>query len=107
MSEVDWHWNWEDPAKPRSGRFKVNILDVVKCASAYGTRGDGTYNPLHLPNADLDANDLCHIGILDLATITSKYGQTFRPATIICHSRTIIAGDHTDVCTIVTVGKFH
>jgi len=30
-----------------------------------------------LLGADIDANNLCHIGILDLVTITNDYGKTF------------------------------
>jgi ABC-type transport system substrate-binding protein len=77
LGEIDWRWYWNGTTKPRSGYFRVDILDIVKCTSAYCTRGDGAYDPLYVPGADLDNSDLCHIGILDLVTIIAKYGQTF------------------------------
>jgi len=73
--EIDFRWNWVAGAKPRDGYFKIDILDVVKCTGAYSTRGDGMYNALYLAGADLDDTDLCHIGILDLVTITGKYAM--------------------------------
>ncbi len=77
LGEIDWRWNWIGATKPRSGNFKIDILDVVKVTGAYSSRGDGVFDPLYLAGADLDGSDLCHIGILDLVTITGKYGQTF------------------------------
>jgi hypothetical protein len=77
LGEVDWRWYYTAGPKPRKGNFKIDILDVVKCTSAYSSRGDGIFNPLYLPGADIDASDLCHIGILDLVTITGKYARTF------------------------------
>jgi hypothetical protein len=77
LGEIDWRWYWNGTTQPRSGYYKIDILDVVKCTNSYCTRGDGTYNPLYMPAADVDSSDLCHIGILDVVTIVSKYGQTF------------------------------
>jgi hypothetical protein len=77
LGEIDWRWNYQGTTKPRSGNFQINILDVVKCTSVYSTRGDGPYDPMYLPGADLDASDLCHIGILDLVTVTGHYAETF------------------------------
>ncbi len=77
LGEIDWSWYWLGSSKPRRGYFKIDILDVVKCTSAYCSRGDGAYDPIYVPSADIDANDLCHIGILDLVTISGKYAQTF------------------------------
>ncbi|MBE0520576.1 hypothetical protein IBX35_06000, partial [Candidatus Bathyarchaeota archaeon] len=77
LGEIDWRWHWEGAIKPRGGNYKLSICDVVMCAIAYGTRGDGEYDSHFLPGADIDANDLCHIGILDLVTITNSYGKTF------------------------------
>jgi ABC-type transport system substrate-binding protein len=77
LGEIDWRWTYTDTIKPRSGYYKIDILDVVKCTSVYCTRGDGTYNAAYLPSADIDSSDLCHIGILDLVTITGTYGQKF------------------------------
>jgi hypothetical protein len=88
--EIDFRWNYIAGAKPRQGFFKIDILDVVKCTGAYCTRGDGVYNAVYLPGADLDDTDVCHIGILDLVTITGKYALTFgRPPT---HSFTVVCG---------------
>jgi hypothetical protein len=81
LGEVDWRWYYIGTTKPRKGNFKIDILDVVKCTGAYSSRGDGIFNPLYLPGADIDASDLCHIGILDLVTITGKYAQTFGNST--------------------------
>jgi hypothetical protein len=75
--EIDFRWNYVAGPKPRDGFFKIDILDVVKCTGAYCTRGDGVFNPVYLPGADLDDTDVCHIGILDLVTITGKYANTF------------------------------
>jgi hypothetical protein len=85
LGEVDWRWYYIGTTKPRKGNFKIDILDVVKCTGAYSSRGDGIFNPLYLPGADIDASDLCHIGILDLVTITGKYARTFGkvPTTVI------------------------
>lgn len=77
LGEIDWRWYWESGPKPRSGYFKVDILDVVKVTGAYCMEGTGVYNPLYLPGADIDGSDLGHIGILDLVSITGKYAQTF------------------------------
>jgi len=85
LGEVDWRWYWDTPGGtpgPQipgrdSGYYKIDILDVLKCTGAYCTRGDGVYDPIYMPGADLDRNDLCHIGMLDLVTITGKYAFTF------------------------------
>jgi ABC-type transport system substrate-binding protein len=77
LGEIDWRWTSMGTTYPHSGYFQINILDVVRCTAAYCSRGDGAYNSAYFPGADLDASDLCHIGILDLVTITSTYGQKF------------------------------
>jgi len=77
LGEVDWRWYWEGTTKPRNGYFRIGILDVVKCTSCYCTRGDGAYNSLYFPGADIDGTDLGHVGILDLVTITGKYAKRF------------------------------
>jgi len=85
LGEIDWRWYWDTPGGvpgwENSGRdygyYKIDILDVIFAAAAYCTRGDGVYNPDYMPGADLDATDLGHIGILDLVTITTKYGKRF------------------------------
>ncbi len=77
LGEIDWHWYWVGTTKPRSGYYKIDIFDVVKAAFAYCSRGDGAYNPKYFPGADIDPTDLCHIGIYDIVTILSTYGQTF------------------------------
>ena len=85
LGEIDWRWYYSGTVKPRKGYYKIDILDVVKCTGAYCSRGDGEYDPTYMPGADIDASDLCHVGILDLVTITGKYAETFGtpPATSI------------------------
>jgi len=80
LGETDWRWYWEaggGPGRPGrdSGYFEINIYDVVKAAASYCHRGDGLYDPLYFPGADLDPVDLCHIGIYDIVTICGKYGM--------------------------------
>jgi len=77
LGELDWRWYWEGETKPRSGYYRIDILDVVLCTGSYCQRGDGVYNPLYFPGADLDANDLCHVGILDLVIVTGNYFAKF------------------------------
>jgi len=78
LGEIDWRWYWEgSETKPRSGYYRIDILDVVLCTGSYCQRGDGEYNPLYFPGADLDANDLCHVGILDLVSTTGNYFTKF------------------------------
>ena len=77
LGEIDWRWTWTGTTYPHSGYYQINIIDVVKCTACYCQRGDGVYNPNYFPGADLDASDQCHIGILDLVTITGTYGQKF------------------------------
>jgi hypothetical protein len=76
LGEIDWRWT-KTPGTPAGGYYKIDILDVVKCTGAYSARGDGLYNSLYFPGADLDSSDLCHVGILDLVSITGKYAFTF------------------------------
>ena len=77
LGEIDWRWTWEGTVKPRGGYFSITILDVVKCTGSYCARGDGAFNPVYIPGADIDSSDLCHVGILDLVTITGKYALRF------------------------------
>lgn len=75
--EIDWRWYWQGITKPRSGNYMISIFDVVTATSSYSTRGDGTYDPRFFNGADIDTNDLCHIGIYDIVTIVAKYATTF------------------------------
>lgn len=77
LGEINWNWVWTGTTQPRSGYYRIDILDVVKCTSSYSHRGDGTYDPVYFPGADLSGSDLCHVGILSLVSITGKYYQTF------------------------------
>jgi hypothetical protein len=77
LGELDWLWYWVGSNKPRSGYYRIDILDVVLCTSHYCQRGNGVHNPMYFPAADMCAADPCHIGILDVVTITGKYGHTF------------------------------
>jgi hypothetical protein len=76
LGEIDWRWYWTGTT-PRSGYYRIDILDVVRCTGSYSHRGDGTYDPTYFPGADIDPTDLCHVGILDLVSITGKYYHTF------------------------------
>ena len=85
LGEVDWRWHWDTPGGVPgwtipgrdSGYYEIDILDVIAAAAAYCSRGDGVYDPVYMPGADLDRNDVCHIGLLDIVTITNKYGKKF------------------------------
>lgn len=77
LGEIDWRWSWEGTVKPRSGYYKIDILDVVKVTDAYCSRGDGIPPPEWNPGADIDQYDVGHIGIQDLIIVSSNYGKTF------------------------------
>jgi hypothetical protein len=87
LGEIDWRWYWDSPGgvnnhdltqtHPIHGYFRIEILDVVRATAAYCHRGDGPFDIEYFAGADMDANDLCHVGILDLVTITGKYARTF------------------------------
>jgi ABC-type transport system substrate-binding protein len=94
IGEIDWVWKWVGTTKPRSGYYKIELFDVVRASGAYCTRGDGLYNNKWFPGADIDAADLCHIGIYDLVTITGKYAKTFGTPPDSYHSWDT-AGTHT------------
>ena len=79
LGEIDWRWHWQGTTKPRSGYYVIDIFDVVLVAGAYGSRGNGPYDPMYFPGADIDSNDLCNIDIYDLVTTTARYGKTFGP----------------------------
>lgn len=71
---VDWHL-MEFIKGARD--YKLDIPDVVKCTGAYCHRGDGLYDPVYFPGADIETSDLGHVGILDHVTITGKYASQF------------------------------
>jgi len=77
LGEIDWAWTWVGTVKPRSGYFQVNLYDAVMLLRAYCSRGDGPYNPNWVPGADIDASDLCHIGLYDAVTLLTNYGRRF------------------------------
>ena len=77
LGEINWRWYWEGTEKPRGGCYKIEILDIILAAAAYGTSGNKEYDPSWFPAADLDRNDLCHIGILDICVIAGNYGKAF------------------------------
>lgn len=74
LGEIDWTWYWQGIVKPRSGYYQVNLFDIVKLCTAFGSRGDGVPPPNWVPGADLDTYDLCHIGIYDAVTALVNYG---------------------------------
>jgi len=77
LGEIDWRYTCIPGAKPRSGYFKVDVLDVVKVTGAYCSRGDGTPPPQWNVGADIDPSDVGHVGILDLVQVNNNYGKTF------------------------------
>jgi len=77
LGEIDWVWYWVGTTRPRSGYYQVNLYDAVMLLKAYCSRGDGIPPPNWFPGADLDASDLCHIGLYDAVTVLSKYGRKF------------------------------
>jgi hypothetical protein len=88
LGEIKWTWFWSTAGYtpgmahppgtfPHTGYYRIDILDVVKCTSSYSHRGDGAYDPVYFPGADLSATDLCHVGILALVSITGKYFETY------------------------------
>jgi len=77
LGEIDWRWNWQGTTKPRSGYYRIDVLDVVICTGSYCHRGDGIPDPLWFPGADIDPTDVGHVGILDIVTVTNNYYKTF------------------------------
>jgi len=77
LGEIDWSWTWDSGPKPRSGYYQVNIYDAVMLLKAYCTRGDSIPHPNWEPGADIDAYDLCHIGLYDAVTLLSRYAERF------------------------------
>ncbi len=75
LGEIDWMWTWVGTTRPRSGYFQVFLFDAVRLLGAYCRHGDGIYDPHWFPGADIDAYDLCHIGLYDAVTALSHYGQ--------------------------------
>jgi hypothetical protein len=80
LGEVDWRWYWQGTTKPLSGYFKIDILDVVKATSSYGSSGREIPSQNWFPGADLVVSGdgkPGKIDILDVVKITSQYGKTF------------------------------
>jgi hypothetical protein len=69
LAEIDW-------VKKPNGAYKIDIFDVVKAASAYGSQGTGVPSSNWFAGADL-APEGGKIDIFDIVTITGKYGQEF------------------------------
>jgi thiol-disulfide isomerase/thioredoxin len=55
-----------------NGDFKVNLLDLVALARAYGSKPD---SPNWNPNADIDGIGV--VGLADLVTLAQHYGQHY------------------------------
>jgi hypothetical protein len=75
--EIDWKWTWVGSTKPRSGYYKVSVFDAVRLLHAYCTRSDGAFDPRNFPGADIDASDLCHVGLYDAVTQLGNYAERF------------------------------
>jgi len=69
LGEVDFVWE-------EGGYYEVTIFDVVRAAGAYGSQGIGVPDDNWFPGADL-APPGGVIGIFDIVTIASAYGETF------------------------------
>jgi len=81
LGEIDWRYNFIPGAMPRSGYFKIDVLDVIKANAAYGSRGicgDGQ-GPSNnwFPGADLASTNVGKIDVLDLVQVTNNYAKTF------------------------------
>jgi hypothetical protein len=77
LGEIDWMWTWTGYTMPRSGYYQVFLYDAVKLLGSYCARGSGTPDANYLPGADIDAIDLCHVGLYDAVTLLSRYGMKF------------------------------
>ena len=67
LGEVDF-------IKKASGCYKIDIFDIVRSASVYGSQGINVPNTNWLPGADL-AYPGGQIDIFDIVTIVSNYGR--------------------------------
>lgn len=85
LGEIDWRWiwdtpggvpGWENPGRD-GGCFQIQVYDVVKATASYCHYGTDLFDPDYFPGADIDDYDLGHVGIYDIALITSKYGLTW------------------------------
>jgi hypothetical protein len=91
VSEIDWQWWWDTPIDPDtgmpipgpeipgrdSGYYEITIWDTVRLTYSYDAFGTGPYDSAYFPGADLDPTDLGHVGIYDLSSVLSYYGDTF------------------------------
>lgn len=78
LGEIDWTWYWVAGPKPRSGYYQVNLYDAVTLLTAYCARGDNCPIPPNwFPGADLDPDDLCHVGLYDAVIVLYVYGTKF------------------------------
>jgi hypothetical protein len=77
LGEIDWVWTWQGTTKPRSGYYQVFLFDAVKLLGAYCARGDGNPPTNWFPGADIDAGDLCHVGLFDAVLLLNNYGVKF------------------------------
>jgi ABC-type transport system substrate-binding protein len=77
LGEIDWMWTFQGTNQPRSGYYQVFLYDSVRALGAYGSRGTAVPDPNWFPGADIDQNDVGHVGLFDLALINSNYGAKF------------------------------
>jgi len=80
IGEVDWYWYWQGVSKPRSGFYRVDIVDLAMILAAYGSRGDvGIPPPEWQPGADILSipESWCVIDLSDLVTILPNLGREF------------------------------
>jgi len=94
LGEIDWLWWWGDrdstrpapdfPEGPRTGRFIIDIIDVVYACVAYGSQGMFEPDPRWAPGADLAPSYTTPypmygglIDIYDVTTVLINYGIEF------------------------------
>jgi len=39
LGELDWYWYWDSGSPPRNGNFKVDLYDVTRTTTAFGSTG--------------------------------------------------------------------
>ncbi|UCD95841.1 MAG: hypothetical protein JSV35_04860, partial [Candidatus Bathyarchaeota archaeon] len=76
LGEVVFLWVYTTALKPREGYYKVDDSDLLMASSAQGSQGVLYPNENWFTGADV-APRTGHVDIYDLATIASRYGQTW------------------------------
>jgi len=85
LAELDWFYYFAPGDKPRTGSYKVDIYDVVKTTSAYGSTGHLVPSINWEPTADIKPGPIPpltgdragKIDVYDLSSVQGQYGVTF------------------------------